>query len=130
MKTHHRSERTFGLVWGAVFLALGIYPWWAGAGLRVWALVVAAALFGVAFMRPEILAPLSRAWIKLGEVLHRIVSPVVLGMMYAVIVVPVGLGMRLMGRDVLQVRKRPCVDSYWLVRADGVDHADRFQRQF
>ncbi|TXF13363.1 hypothetical protein [Pelomicrobium methylotrophicum] len=89
------GNRAFGALFVFVFAALALWRWLAaGWGLwpKVWAALSVAVLV-VTVVRPALLTPFNRAWMRLGDLLHRIVSPVVLGVMYAVLIVPVGLFM-------------------------------------
>ncbi len=132
MPHEHRlpSNRSFGTLFVFVFALLATWQGWRGA--QVWMLFwlcLAAVTAAVTLLRPQWLTPLNRAWMKLGHLLGRIVSPLVLGIMYAVLIVPVGLVMRIVGRDVMH-RRFESKPSYWLERTDGVMSAERFKNQF
>ena len=110
------SDRGFGLVVGGIFLLLGCWPLLHGLSPR-WYLVVPAALliiFGA--VAPSLLAPLNRAWMKLGLLLHRVVAPVLMGIVFFGVVLPIGLFMRLRGKDILRLKVDPNARSYWIVR--------------
>ncbi len=70
----------------------------------------------LAFAAPQVLAPLNRLWFKLGLLLHKIVNPIVLGIMFYVVVTPTGLIMRLLGKDLLRLKRDPAAASYWIER--------------
>jgi len=107
------SNRRFGLMLVAVciiFYALGL---WYGSGRIAW--LVAAALFLlIASLMPRILQPLKNLWMKLGGLLHAMVSPVLLGLFYFLGVVPIGLIMQMLGKDPL--RLKPNGKTYWVER--------------
>ena len=124
------SDRSFGMLFAVVFLIVGLYPLHLGQPLRTWALVVAGLLFVTAILYPRLLAPANRWWLRMGEGLNRVVSPLVLGIMYLVLIVPVGLAMRLAGRDVLCLKRRPEATSYWRLREEGDHRSSRFRNQF
>jgi predicted membrane metal-binding protein len=107
------SDRTFGLVFVVVFLLIALWPLLDGGSPRIWSLVVAGAILLLALVAPAFLAPLNRLWTKFGLLLHRVVNPVVLGLMFYIAVVPVALIMRLVGKDPLNRRFDPQADSYW-----------------
>jgi len=111
------SERQFGLVFAAVFAFIGLIPLVGGDPPRWWALIPAVAFAAVAFAYPKVLKPLNFWWFKFGLLLHRIVSPVVLGLMYGLAVVPVGLAMRAFGKDILKLRFDRDAPSYWIDRS-------------
>jgi hypothetical protein len=108
MKPALPSNRSFGWTFTGVF-ALGaiLYPW-------VIALAAATAL--VTLARSQWLAPLNRAWMALGAVMHRVVSPVVLGIIFFGVFTPVAYVMRLAGRDALARRFDAQLPSYWIDR--------------
>jgi len=124
------SNRSFGALFIVVFGLLAVWQGWRGAQdwMLMWASLAAITLLTAVF-RPESLTPLNRAWMALGHLLGRIVSPVVLGVMYAILIVPVGLFMKLIGRDVMH-RKYSKDASYWCVRDDGEIKPDSFKNQF
>jgi hypothetical protein len=100
------------------------------AGPRWWALALAAGFTVVAFIRPQILRPLNRGWLALGPLLNRIVSPLVMGAIFFLVVTPVALIARLRGRDVLSLRRRPELASYWIQRPRAPLVAESMKRQF
>src|SRR5262245_7349979 len=85
------SNRSFGFVFAVVFTIIWIWPWFLGGQVRIWSLIVGAAFGGFACLWPAALAPLNRVWMRFGMLLHRIVSPVVLGVMFFVVITPMGL---------------------------------------
>lgn len=129
-ETRYPSNRSFGTLFILVFALLAFWQGWQGARSRmlVW-LGLACVTAGVTLLRPDWLTPLNRAWMALGHLLGRIVSPVVLGLMYIVLIVPVGLVMRLFGRDALH-RRFTTDSSYWQERSDGTVSPERFTHQF
>ncbi len=113
------SERSFGLLFAGVFALIALYPLIGGGPARWWALGI-AALFGVlAAAWPRALAPLNKIWMGIGKLMHRIVSPVVLGLLYLVAVVPTGLMLRLKGSDPLRLKRDATAKSYWIAREDA-----------
>jgi uncharacterized integral membrane protein len=107
------SNRTFGLVFVVVFLVIALWPLLDGGPPRIWSLIIAGVILLLALFVPAVLAPLNRLWTKFGLVLHRIVNPVILGLMFAVAVVPVALIMRLLRKDLLHLRFDPEAETYW-----------------
>src|SRR5215472_10062898 len=110
------SNRTFGLVFAGVFLLIGVAPLIFAGAVRAWSLLISAAFGIVALIAPAVLAPLNRVWTKFGLLLHKIVSPVILGIMFYVVVTPMGLVMRLLGKDPLRLRWEPNAATYWIER--------------
>jgi hypothetical protein len=110
------SNRSFGVVFAVVFALIGLLPLFHGGAVRLWSLGVAAIFAALAFAAPQVLAPLNRLWLKLGLLLHKIVNPIVLGIMFYVVVTPTGLIMRLLGKDLLRLKRDPAAASYWIER--------------
>ena len=124
------SERSFGLVFAAVFLIVALWPLLDSAPPRRWAIAVATLFVLCAFIAPKVLAPLNRLWFRFGELLHRIVSPIALGVIFFGVVTPYALVMRLFGRDELLLRKSSARASYWVRREPPGPPPDSFHNQF
>lgn len=124
------SNRTFGLVFAGVFLLVAAFPLPFGGALRWWSIVVAAAFAAVAMVFPGALAPLNRAWTRFGLLLHRIVSPIVLGFLFYVVVTPIGVLMRLLGKDPLRLRWDPQSPTYWIERRPPGPKPETLSDQF
>jgi len=110
------SNRSFGIVFTAFFALAGAWSWWRGGTIYPWALALAALTLIVTLTVPGVLTPPNRAWMKLGEWLRRIVSPVVLGAIFYGVFTPVGFFMRMAGRDALRRRFEPAAQTYWIER--------------
>jgi hypothetical protein len=124
------SERTFGLVFAAFFLIIACLPLARGNPVRGWAIVVAAVSLATALLRPSLLAPLNRLWTWVGLLLHRVVSPLVLGALFFLVVTPVGLLMRARGKDPLDLRLDRASDSYCIERRPPGPTSDSMRNQF
>ena len=108
------SDRAFGLVFAGVFAIVALVPLISGGGPRWWALAVAAGFAALALARPAVLRPLNRLWFRFGLLLHRIVSPIVMGVLFFLTVTPIGLAMRLRHRDLLRQKLDRKAASYWV----------------
>ena len=124
------SPRGFGIVFAVVFAVIGLWPLMGGESARTWALVLAGVLLALALMRPALLAPLNRLWLGLGAVLHRIVNPLVMGLMFFAIIMPTALVLRLMGKDLLRRRFHPGAESYWIPREPPGPEPQSMRNQF
>lgn len=124
------SDRNFGLVFAAVFILIGGLPLLHGERIRWWALVASAVFAGVALARPSLLAGLNRLWTRLGVLLSHIVSPIALGVLYYVALTPVGIVMRLTGKDPLRLKRDVGADSYWIPRKPPGPPPDSMTNQF
>ena len=117
------SDRKFGWTFAAVFFLIG-------AVYHPWMIALAGVLAIVTLTRAEWLAPAKHAWMKLGELLNKIVSPVVMGVIYFVVFTPAGIVMRLAGRDALARRYEPALPSYWKRRDPPGPAEDSFKNLF
>jgi hypothetical protein len=113
---HGSSDRTFGLVFTAFFLLVGLAPLLHGRALRPWSVALGLAFLAVALVRPALLAPLNRLWTRFGLLLHRIVNPIVMAVMFFVALTPFAMVLRLMGKDPLRRRREPAASTYWIAR--------------
>ena len=125
------SERTFGFVFTGIFLIVAGYLWYQdGKPLAVQVfLVLAVAFFAFALLMPIVLRPFNKAWYKLGLLMGRIVSPIVLGILFFILISPIAIVMRLAGRDPLKLRKQD-VQSHWIDRAPPGPSSESFKDQF
>jgi hypothetical protein len=124
------SERSFGLVFAVVFLLVAFWPLLKHVSPRWWAVGVAALFALCAWLAPRILAPLNLLWFRFGNLLHRIVSPVAMGLIFFGVITPYALAMRLFGRDTLLLRKGSAQPSYWVRREPPGPPPDSFRNQF
>lgn len=115
-KTVPGSERTFGLVFAAVFVLIGLWPLIHAHVPRWWALIVALLFAAAGLLVPALLRPLNRAWFKFGLLLHHIINPVIMAVMFYGAFVPMGLLLKLFGKDLLRLRRDPQLSSYWITR--------------
>lgn len=124
------SDRSFGLVFAAVFLIIALYPFFSGGALRLWSLAISGVFGILALFIPKVLAPANRVWTKFGELLHRIVSPVALGIVFYLTVLPTGIILRLLGKDPLRLRMDPTAESYWIKRDPPGPASESLNNQF
>jgi Saxitoxin biosynthesis operon protein SxtJ len=114
--TESSSDRSFGVVFAGFFAIVASYNWWYGGAAWPFHFGIGSVFLAVALLRPNVLSPLNRLWIKLGVLMAIIMSPIVLGLLFFLVVTPVGLLMRATGIDPLRLRQDPRVGSYWIVR--------------
>jgi len=130
MKNEAPSNRSFGWVFTAFFTLVGAYSLWRGGTVYPWSFGLAAVISVVTIARPEWLAPLNRLWMKFGELLHRVVSPVVLGVIFYGVFTPVGFVMRMARRDTMKRKFEPTAPTYWIRRSPPGPAVDSFRDQF
>lgn len=124
------SERSFGWVFAVVFAVVGLFPLQDGGAIRWWALAVAALFAAAALLAPRILRPLNVVWFKFGMLLHHVVTPVVMALLFFGTVTPVGILMRLTGKDPMRLRRAPEARSYWIDRAPPGPAPETMKNQF
>ena len=115
-ETERPPDRQFGLVFTVVFTVLALWPLVSGRPVRWWSAVAAAGFLVCALVVPGVLAPLNRLWLWIGLLLHRVVSPLVLGLVFFSTVTPIGLVLRALGKDPLRLTFDPAAPTYWIER--------------
>ncbi len=124
------SDRGFGLVMAAALAVLAGIVAWQGSR-AAWGLLAAAVLVGaVAWRRASLLAPANRLWTRFGLILHRLVSPIVLGVVFFLVLTPMALLMRAFGKRPLELGFRPDLASYWIDRGDPGPAPESMKDQF
>ena len=119
VSTEQSSEKSFGVVFSIVFLIVSLFPPLINSeGLRIWALVVSIIFFLLAFLAPKILVLPNKLWFKFGLLIGSIVAPIVMAFVYFVTVLPTGLIMRLLGKDLLKQKLDKNAKSYWVKRSE------------
>ena len=124
------SDRSFGLVMSAALAAVTLLNVWHGGRIWPWTGGIAALFLAAGLLRPSVLHPLNLQWLRLGLLLHRIVNPVVMALLFYGTVFPTGVVMRLMGKDILRLKREPDADSYWIVRVPPGPAAETMKDQF
>jgi len=124
------SNRGFGLVFAAVFAAVALLPYLHGNPIRWWSLAIAAAILIVALARPALLAPFNRVWTRVGLLLHKIVSPIIMAVAFYGVVTPTALIMRACGKDPLRRKFDRGAESYWILREPPGPEPNSIKNQF
>lgn len=107
------SDRVFGLVMTGFFGLLTIFPVFSGKAPRLWALFIALTFLLAACFYPAALTRLNRWWMKLGEMLSLIISPVAMGIVFFAVITPMGWMMKLFGKRTMPLRFDPAAKTYW-----------------
>ena len=124
------SDRSFGFVFAGFFAIVGSLSAWRGHTGWHWALPVAALFLVVALTRPGLLAPLNMLWLKLGLLLYKVMNPLVLGLLFFVTIMPIGLIMRAFGKDFLRLRLDRNASTYWIDRQPPGPPPQSMRNQF
>ena len=107
------SNRSFGIVFFIVFLIIAIYPLINNADLRIWSLVISIIFLILGLINSKFLTPLNKLWFKFGLLLGKLISPIIMGIIFFFVVTPIGLILRIFGKDVLNLKKNNS-KSYWI----------------
>jgi len=128
------SARSFGLVFATVFIIIALLPLLSLSGqqgsLGLWALIVAAVFAITALTMPHLLEPLNKLWFRFGLLLHKIVNPLIMGLLFFVTVTPTGLLMRSLGKTPLKLGFDKSLESYWITRTPPGPEPQSMKRQF
>ena len=111
------SNKSFGLVFFVVFLIIATYPLINGDELRLWSLIISIVFLFLGLFNSKILNPLNKLWFKFGIFLGKIISPLVMGIIFFLVVTPIGLLMRLLNKDLLNLRFNNN-GSYWIEKTE------------
>lgn len=115
-KTVAGSDRSFGVVMALALAAVSLLNVWHSGRLWPWTGGLATLFLAAGLLRPSVLNPLNRVWLKFGLLLHAVVNPVVMALLFYGTVLPTGLVMRMLGKDLLRLKRQPEADSYWIAR--------------
>ena len=107
------SNRSFGIVFFIVFLILALYPLTYNGETRVWSLIISLIFLVLGLFNSKILTPLNKLWFKFGIFLGKIISPIIMGIIFFLVVTPIGLLMRLLGKDLINLKYNNN-KSYWI----------------
>ena len=107
------SNRSFGIVFFAVFLIVAIYPLINSGDIRIWSLVISIIFLIFGLFNSKLLTPLNQLWYKFGILLGKFISPIIMGIIFFFVVTPIGLILRIFGKDVLNLKKNNA-KSYWI----------------
>ena len=120
------SNRSFGIVFSIVFLIVALYPLLNSDSIRIWSIILSSTFFIFGLLNSNILSPLNRIWFKFGIILGRIVSPIVMGLVFFLVVTPTSLILRLFKKDNLNLKKNDN-RTYWI---DKSDEKSKMKNQF
>lgn len=124
------SNRGFGWVFTVAFVIIGVWPLLFGRELRAWSLSLAGVFLIATIMSPALLALPNRLWQRFGLLLSRIVSPIMLALLFFIVVAPLGCLMRLLGKSPLQLHRSGGAGSYWIKRDPPGPSPDSLANQF
>ncbi len=107
------SNKSFGIVFFIVFLIIGLYPLLNNHSIRFWSVLISVVFLVLGLLNSKILRPLNFLWFKFGILLGRFISPIIMGVVFYLVVTPIGILMRLLGKDLLNLKFNN-KDTYWI----------------
>ena len=126
IKKNLPSNKSFGIVFFLFFLIIAMYPLTNGIEIREWSLIISLIFLILGLINSQILTPLNKLWFKFGIFLGKIISPLIMGIIFFLVVTPIGLLMRLLGKDILSL-KYSKNQSYWI---DNKSPKNKMKKQF
>ncbi len=118
------SEKSFGILFSIVFFLIAIWFFLEDGKIIFWALALSFIFLFVAFLKKELLKPLNIAWIKLGEILGKIIAPLVMALIFFFILTPLSFIIRIFGKDLLKLKLLKD-NSYWIKREKNITTMDK-----
>jgi hypothetical protein len=110
------SNKSFGIVFSVVFLILGLWPLISGNAILIWAILISIVFLILGVMNSKLLSPLNKIWFKFGLVLGSLIAPIFVGIVFFLVVTPIGLFMRVLGKDLLNMKFNKKIKTYWIKR--------------
>ena len=107
------SNRNFGIVFSIVFLIIALWPLLSQNEIRIWSLIISVIFLSLGIINSKLLLPLNKIWFKFGIFLGNFIAPIVMGIIYFMVVTPTGLIMKMLGKDLLNLKKNN-ENSYWI----------------
>ena len=122
---HKNQNRSFGLLFFIVFLALALWPLTKKSEINIYLISIALIFLALGLLNSKILSPLNKAWIKFGEILGRVIAPIVMAIVYFLILTPISLLVRLFGKDLIGMKFSNDIKSYWEKRKKKFGSMDK-----
>ena len=116
IKINKKNNITFGILFFIFFLIIGLYPLKSHGAIRIWAVLFSLVFLIITIMRPNLFTIFNRLWIKFGILLGKIISPIVMGVVFFFVVTPVGILVKILKKDVMGLKRG--ASSYWINRKD------------
>ena len=120
------NNRSFGILFFIVFLIIGLWPLLSGETFRLWSIILSLIFLLLGLLNSKLLTPLYKAWIQLGITLGKVIAPLVMLVIFFAIVTPIGLLLKIFGKDLLKIKKNKLAKTYWIIR----ENLKSMDRQF
>ena len=118
------SDKNFGVIFSVFFFLIGLWPLLSLNSIRVWSICLAIIFLVLSFLRPNILRPLNNSWVKLGEILGKIIAPIIMALIFFTILTPISFLVRILGKDLLKL-KFSKKNTYWIQRKKNITTMDK-----
>tara|TARA_Y100001970_G_scaffold27314_1_gene33284 strand:- start:183 stop:575 length:393 start_codon:yes stop_codon:yes gene_type:complete len=110
------SNKSFGIVFFVIFIIIALWPLLKNENIRIWSIIISIIFLTLGLLNSKILTPFNKLWMRLGILLGAIVSPIVMGVVYFVVITPIGLIMKIFGKDVLNLKIDKNKNTYWTLK--------------
>ena len=117
IKITKKNNIAFGMLFFVFFLIIGLYPLVSSEPIRIWSIIVSLVFLIVTIIKPNLFSFLNKLWIKFGILLGKIISPIVMGLVFFFVVTPIGIILKIFRKDVMSLKKEK-ISSYWINRED------------
>jgi len=118
MNIKKKNNITFGILFFVFFLIIGLYPLISSGTIRIWSITVSLVFLIITIIKPNLFTSLNKLWIKFGILIGKIISPIVMGLIFFFVVTPIGILMKILKKDVMGLKRG--ASSYWITREDKV----------
>ena len=118
IKINKKNNITFGILFFIFFFIIGLYPLVSVGVIRIWSVFLSLVFLIITIIRPNLFTFLNRSWIQLGIFLGKIISPIVMGLVFFFVVTPIGMLVRVLKKDVMGLKRG--ASSYWINRENKI----------
>ena len=119
------SNRSFGILFFLVFLGFGLWPLTKEMSPNIYLIIISVIFLILGLLNSKLLSPLNNLWIKFGEILGKVIAPIVMAVVYLLILTPISLLVRLFGKDLIEMKFNNNVKSYWIKRKKHLGTMDK-----
>ena len=119
------SNRSFGILFFLVFLGFGLWPITKEMSPNIYLIIISVIFLILGLLNSRLLSPLNNLWIKFGEMLGKIIAPIVMAVVYFLILTPISLLVRLFGKDLIGMKFSNNIKSYWIKRKKNLGTMDK-----
>ena len=121
----YSSDKSFGILFFIVFLIIGLWPLFFSEKIRLWSLIVSVSFLLIAFIKPSVLSPLNKIWIKIGHLLGKLIAPIVMALIFFTLVTPISFLVRCFKKDLLNLSFSKQDVSYWKKKEKKIESMDK-----